>query len=404
MMLDLRTYKAAMDKCCDCGFCQATCPVFLEDLLETHVARARMGLIRACLLEGTHPVTERLREVVGRCLLCTSCVQTCPARLPVDEIVVAARHQLQQQNSRGRLRRRMTRKFMKERGFRGLVGKAGRLARSMGLGPEELPPPARKRFEELRRGVISPKGEIRARVAYYVGCATNTFYPETALDVVRVLAHNGIEVLLPEGLVCCGMPALGEGDLETAQELVRTNIRVLSRQDVDAIVTDCTSCGLVLKTKTVKVLPEDDELREQATLLSPKIHEITDYLSQIGLTEEPSSVPGKLTYHMPCHRSWTPTMDDAPRNILRSIPETEFVEMEYPERCCGGGGTFFMDYKELSQSIRSHKIEDIDHTGARTVVTQCPSCRSYMTPMLKEREVMHPVSFLARAYGFRPDA
>jgi len=93
-MLDLRTYQSAMEKCCDCGFCQATCPVFLEDLLETHVARARMGLIRECLVEHSHPVTERLREVVNRCLLCTTCTRTCPARLPVDEIVIAARHEL----------------------------------------------------------------------------------------------------------------------------------------------------------------------------------------------------------------------------------------------------------------------------------------------------------------------
>lgn len=399
-MLDLAAYQSAMEKCCDCGFCQATCPVFLEDLLETHVARARMGLIRASLLEGTNPVTKRLREVVGRCLLCTSCVRTCPAQVPVDEIVVAARHRLEQQNSKGRIRRRVTHRFMYERGLGRLVGKAARLARSMGVGPDELPPPARKRFEQLHRGVISPQGEIRARVAYYVGCATNTFYPETALDAVRVLSHNGIEVVLPDGLVCCGMPALAEGDIETAQEMVRRNVKALAAEEVDAIVTDCTSCGLVLKNKAAKLLPDDDELSEQAGFLSPKVHEVTDYLGQIGLTEEPPGMPGRLTYHVPCHRGWTPTMDDAPRKILGRIPGAELVDMEYPERCCGGGGTFFMDYKELSQGIRSHKIEDIDSTGAETVVTQCPSCRSYMSPLLKEREVVHPISFLARAYGF----
>ena len=85
-MLSLELYEDMMAKCSYCQFCQATCPVYLEDHLETHLARARVELIRAALLEGSMPVTERLREVVSRCLLCGNCVQTCPAVIPVDEI------------------------------------------------------------------------------------------------------------------------------------------------------------------------------------------------------------------------------------------------------------------------------------------------------------------------------
>ena len=51
-MQDLESYRDMMAKCSHCGLCQATCPVYLEDFLQTHLARARMDLIRAVLLEG----------------------------------------------------------------------------------------------------------------------------------------------------------------------------------------------------------------------------------------------------------------------------------------------------------------------------------------------------------------
>ncbi len=402
MMLDLKKYEELMAKCSHCEFCQATCPVFLEDLLETHVARARLELIRASLVEGSLPVTKRLRDVISRCLLCTNCVQTCPAGVPIDEIVVAARHRLYEEKRLDAPRRYLVNKFMSRRGFSGFIGMAEALAQRMGLTPRELPAQASKRFESLCRGVISPKEKARARVAYYVGCATNAFYPDTAMNVVRVLTRNGIEVVIPDGLVCCGLPALVEGDLATVQKMVRVNIPILASQEVDAIITDCTSCGMMLRTKVAKALPENDPLRLQAELIGTKVWEVTDYLNNVGLSSEPLGLPEKYTYHVPCHRGWTPTINDAPRNLLAAVPQAELVEMEYPERCCGAGGTFYMNFRELSENIRSHKLEDIGRTGVKTVLTQCPACRSYLSAPLADHTVMHPISFLAGAYGFEP--
>jgi glycolate dehydrogenase FAD-linked subunit len=38
------------------------------------------------------------------------------------------------------------------------------------------------------------------------------------------VARNGIEVTIPEGLACCGIPALAEGDIETARRMMETNL------------------------------------------------------------------------------------------------------------------------------------------------------------------------------------
>jgi glycolate oxidase iron-sulfur subunit len=288
---------------------------------------------------------------------------------------------------------------MNQRGMMGLMGMAGSVAHKMGWTPEELPAPASKSFEKRFKKRIPAKGKARARVAYYVGCATNTLYPDTGRAVVNVLAHNDIEVLIPEGQVCCGMPALAEGDLTLVQEMMRKNVPVLAGCDVDAVVTDCTSCGMMFKAKAVKTLPKDDPLRPQAEALAAKVWEVTDYLNQVGLTAEPRPLAESYTYHIPCHRGWTPTLDDAPRKLLNKIPGADLVELEHPEKCCGAGGTFFMDYKELATDIRSRKLADIEQTGADTVLTQCPACRSHLRTQVKNGRVTHPIVLLAKAYG-----
>jgi glycolate oxidase iron-sulfur subunit len=92
-------------------------------------------------------------------------------------------------------------------------------------------------------------------------------------------------------------------------------------------------------------------------------------------------------------------VDDAPRGLLNKIPEADLVELENPDKCCGAGGTFFMDFKELATDIRSGKLADIRQTGVKTVLTQCPACRSFLRTQLEDGQVTHPIVLLAKAYG-----
>jgi glycolate oxidase iron-sulfur subunit len=394
----LEKYEDQMVRCYYCQLCQATCPVYLEDLLETHVARSRLNLIHAAFIEGILPVTDRMKEILDRCLLCTSCTRTCPGGVALDEIFIAARHQIYQGKRRGKVRRYLTHQAMKQRGIKGLMGKLKPLADSMGLSSKDLPEPDPNPFEDRYQDVIPAKGQQRARVAYYVGCATNTLYPETAESVVRVLSRNGIEAVLPEGLVCCGLPALADGDIETAQEMIRANITALADLDVDAVVTDCTSCGMVFRTKAVSMLPDDDPLRSKAEALAEKVWEATDYINRMGLVESPGPLSQAVTYHVPCHAGLMETMAEAPRRLLKEIPQTDLVEMESPNGCCGAGGSFFTEHRDLSERIRSRKLENIKTTGTNTIITQCPSCRYYLSAADESYEVIHPLTLLNRAY------
>jgi glycolate oxidase iron-sulfur subunit len=399
VMQDVNKYKDIIKKCSHCGFCVENCPVYQEDLLQTHSARARLGLIRASLMDGSLTVTGRLREILSRCLLCTNCVQSCATEIPVDEIIIAARHEIFKGKRKNMAERYLMRRIMVDRGVRGMLRRGEVLARAMGFSPKDLPAAVSRPFQARYSGRFAPEGKIRARVAYYAGCATNTLYPETGADVVRVFTRNGIEVIVPEGLVCCGMPALAEGDLDTARELMEININILEVWEADAIITECTSCGMMLKTKAAKLFSEDDPLRSRTEAVAAKVWEATDCLNRLGLVAEPHPVDQEYTYHVPCHRGWSESINDAPRGLLARVPRARLIEMREPERCCGAGGAFFLEARDLSESIRCHKLEDIDQTGAKVILTQCPACRLYLAAPLEDHRVMHPISFLAKGYG-----
>ena len=268
----------------------------------------------------------------------------------------------------------------------------------MGLGPQELPVPVNRPFQTRYSGRFAAQGQVRATVAYYAGCATNTLYPETGAHVIGVFTRNGIEVIVPDGLACCGLPALIEGDLDTARELIQNNINILGGHRVEAIITDCTSCGMMFKNWATKVLDKDDPFLSQVESAAEKTWEATSYLNDRGLVVEPAPIAREYTYHVPCHRGWEESVREAPRSLLAQVPEARLVEMREPERCCGAGGAFFLENKELSGNIRSHKLEDIDRTGVPVVITQCPACRLYLDVRPGDRMVMHPLSFLAGGY------
>lgn len=58
------------------------------------------------------------------------------------------------------------------------------------------------------------------------------------------------------------------------------NLKVFDLDSVEAVITDCTSCGMMMKEKFSKLLDADDPLQEKAQALAGKIFEVTDFLQQ----------------------------------------------------------------------------------------------------------------------------
>ena len=81
------------EKCVKCGVCQAHCPTYQVNKEEGSVARGKIALA-AALIDNETGLEDRLQEDMSMCLMCGSCVNKCPNKVPTNEIVGAIRREI----------------------------------------------------------------------------------------------------------------------------------------------------------------------------------------------------------------------------------------------------------------------------------------------------------------------
>jgi len=392
--MKLEDYAETIKKCSQCNFCQAACPVYRARGSENWLARHRLNLIRNVMIEKSMPDTERFREIIDKCLLCTSCSQYCSSGVPVDEIIISARQEfIENEKGFSAIKRGITAKVLNEKGLRKLVVKAGSFAQKFGLGGD-VPQLTSKPFEERMKGTVKAEGTKKGTVAYYYGCGTNLIYPETGEALVRLMAANGYDVIIPENISCCGVPLIAEGNIGGAAEMMRGNIEALSAVECDAVVMECSSCLMMFMKKSAKILPKDDPVQEKITALNGKIKSAMSFLNTaISGKSEKRDVPA-FTYHVPCHKEKFSNSGFDVVELVIKAAGAEYRAMDNPELCCGAGGTYYMKNGDTSRKIRTAKIDEIKRSGAGVVLTECPMCRFYIKNGLPDIDVLHPLEYI----------
>lgn len=375
-----------LKKCVRCGQCRSVCPVLAETGWESASPRGKVYLA-GLIQKGEVSPGPRAESILSLCLTCGACTAECPSGLPVDRIITAARAAAAGARPYSPLRL-ACRQFFSERprlekipGFTAL-GQA--LARRAGLAATRA---ARSKIPALAR---PENKKPRLKVGYFLGCASNYLLPEAAVSAVEVLRHLGCQVVTPPSY-CCGLPLEAAGDPDPARRLLDKNHRLFQGLGLDAVVTDCSSCSHYLTEKGFG-------------LNSGPVYEFTEFLFTVLNPPPPVGEPGgggAVTCHDPCHLRYGRKMTGPLRQVMGLIPGIKMVETPGGGSCCGGGGTFFLRHRELSAGILARNTGGIMSSGARRVVTVCPSCALQIGRGLKSSgiEVSHPALMLAAAYG-----
>ncbi|MGD0622605.1 MAG: (Fe-S)-binding protein [Thermacetogeniaceae bacterium] len=412
-MESLATTSDFLKQCSRCGGCQAVCPLYAETLAEPYVARGKIFLIKN-YLDGKIELSPKMKEIMSLCLLCKACVENCPNQVPVDRLVLAARREIARERGISFVKKNVFQHLLQNNGNLSLAARMGYLYQHSGVqsvvrksGLLELISPDLAKKERLlprvaRRPFRSQAPKLitcsrpKIRVAYYTGCLTNYVYPGTGLAVLDVLGRNGAEVVIPDQW-CCGIPALASGDEASAVALAGRNIETFQMAGVDAIITDCASCGSMLHDYADLI--ETSEARSFAD----KVMDFSRFLDDaIDFQPGDTEVPLAATYHDPCHLRRGQGVYTAPRKLIRAVPGLEFKEMNEADRCCGAAGSFNLTYYDLSTRIGKRKAENIRKTGAGLVVTGCPSCIMQLDHVLRLEQspvqVMHLAELLSMSY------
>jgi len=419
MVVSDKPQRKDLDKCVHCGLCLNSCPTYRELGIEMDSPRGRIYQMNQ-VSQGLAQIGPSYIEHLELCLACRGCETACPSGVQYGKLIEAARAEIETKTTRpwhvelvrnivfrhllpSRTNLRMAaaglwayqklglQKLVRATGILKLMGRMGQL--------EQLSPDAEFPTFFSQYGKTFPaEGTKRYRVAMLGGCMANVSFARLHEATVRVLQKNGCEVVVPDDQTCCGAWHAHAGRRDDARLLARKNIDALLKGKFDAIITNTSGCGSMLKE--YPDLFEEDPTAEE---FSKRVKDINEFLASIELNQNLGPINKTVTYQDSCHLAHGQKIKVAPRKLLRAIPGLTLKEMALSDVCCGSAGIYNVVQTEMSMAILSKKMENVKRTGAEVIVTANPGCiiqlRAGAAMHGDNQPVKHVVEMLDEAYG-----
>jgi glycolate oxidase iron-sulfur subunit len=399
----------AVDACVHCGFCLPACPTYqlLGDEMDS--PRGRIFLMKE-VLEGHLDLLE-VTDHLDRCLGCQGCVTACPSGVPYGELISTFRSYSEPLRPRGLLergQRTAIQKILPKPALFRAGAMLGKLAKPFkGILPQMLKAPLELLPDHVQPAYKMPekveaKGTLRARVAFLSGCAQQVLEPNFNAATLRVLAHNGVEVILPKAQGCCGAAAMHTGYHHDAMSMARQNLKAFGDlEGIDAIISNAAGCGSGLKEYALLFKGEPEE--ELAKAFVAKVKDVSVFLAELGLRPiVPLTKNIKVAYHDACHLAHAQGVKAQPRAILREVAGLELLEVPEGDLCCGSAGTYNLEQPVLAGQLGERKARNILATGADMVVSGNIGChtqiKSHLAKLGRPIPIYHTLELLDLAY------
>ncbi|MFC1971173.1 (Fe-S)-binding protein [Chloroflexota bacterium] len=402
----LEDYRADMERCSRCSYCKwiplaqvkswrfaKGCPSVEYNKFHSYAAGGRLATTLS-LLEGRSTYTDGFLKIAYSCLMDGLCDVACKV----------CRHNMEPLEA------------MRELRFR--------LVEDGQLLPQHMPYIDNLRKEDNMmmeskavRGQWAEGLDVKdlttekADVAFHAGCrfAFDKDFWKIPRTAVTTLKNAGVDIgIMGKDETCCGGRVYDMGYKGEYVKYAENNIEAWTNAGVKTVVTPCSDCYHAFK----RLYPEIGARFEV-------LHTV-EYIYRLikeGKIKFTKTVPMKVTYHDPCHlgrrgepyepwdgvekkirgqiviyeprkpsHSGAGGVYDVPREVLKSIPGIELVEMERIREyawCCGSGGGVREGYPDFSSWAAGERIEEAKATGAEALVTACGWCESNFAEAIK---------------------
>jgi glycolate oxidase iron-sulfur subunit len=371
--------------CVHCGFCTATCPTYqvLGDELDS--PRGRIYLIKD-MLEAGRPADARTVKHIDRCLSCLSCMTTCPSGVHYMHLVDHARAHIEKTYRRPPMERALRSALAAilpyPRRFR-MALRAARLGKPFaGLMPAQLramlafAPSRLPASSPLDRPQVFPAdGGRRKRVALLTGCAQRVLDTEINAATIRLLTRHGCEVVVAEGMGCCGALVHHMGREDDARGAAARNVRAWMREvragGLDAIVVNTSGCGTMVKD--YGHLFADGTLAEDAATVAGLARDVSEVMAELGVTPTEDVGGLRVAYHAACSLQHGQQVRSQPKALLKAAG-FEVVEPRDSHLCCGSAGTYNLLQPEIAGKLRERKVATIEETAPQVVAAGNIGC------------------------------
>jgi Fe-S oxidoreductase len=332
--------------CVECGRCQVNCPAHGTGKLlnpKTLILRNEMALLAgkrdAKLAEVFDP------GVLWQCTTCGACENQCPVGVEHLPLIIGAR--------------------------RGLV--------SNGEAPDALG--AMYNHVERRGNIWGITSDVRQKFVtaagleafdasrheylMWLGCAGSyeADFQKSLRSLFVILRARGVTFGVLAKERCTGDVAKRTGNEYLFQELASANVADFRAAGVKKILTSCPHC---LKTlgDDYRAFGFEAEVEHSAVVVA----RIAGDLGTRGTQE--------VALHDPCYLARYAGHTAEPRALLAKAGAV----VREPERsgdnpfCCGAGGGLLFEEHEEGTRISQRRFEQLQATGAQTIITACPFC------------------------------
>jgi Fe-S oxidoreductase len=291
-------------------------------------------------------------EEIWLCTTCGACVERCPRGVEIIDIMRALRRVV------------------------------------VGLGAAAVPQSLRITVKNIS-GTGNPLGEAQERRAdwakdldvkaftegtelLYFPCCIPAYDPKVrrvACTTVDILKKVGVDFgILGARENCCGESARKAGNETLFQSLAERNVSAFAENGIRRVLVTSPHCYHTFKN-------EYPEFKSNFEI----IHS-TQYLS--GLVKEQrleftKELNKRVAYQDPCYLGRHNGIYDEPRQILKSIPALELIELPGSREdslCCGGGGGRIWAETKRGERFSDLRLQQAIDVGAEVLAVACPYC------------------------------
>ena len=367
--------------CSQCGYCVPECDQFYGRGWESQSPRGKWYWLRE-YIEGREKWSQYMVDAFLACTTCEMCNIKCSVNLPIEPSWMKMRgHLIQEKNKMTIPPFEMMSEALQNQGD---IWAGYRKDRDVWF-PEDL---------KDKHYNLSKKTDV----VYFAGCTASYVEHDIAMATVRLLDEAGVDFnYMGKAESCCGVPMLVAGKWDVFAENMKRNIKAINSIGGNTIVCSCPACDMMWR----QVYPEwakklgidyDIKVKHYSEILAEKIR------NKEFVFPANNMAPVTVTWHDSCHIGRSTGVYDAPREVIKAIPNVTLVEMDYNREeahCCGSVLTLIKD-PPIAAEVGKVRLDEAVEAGAEKLLALCPCCEFQFRVTKDKKQIPIDIVDLAR--------
>jgi glycolate oxidase iron-sulfur subunit len=212
-------------------------------------------------------------------------------------------------------------------------------------------------------------------VALLTGCAQRALNADINASTIRLLTRHGYDVVIAEGIGCCGALDHHMGQTASSHRFAEANIRAWMREvrgeGLDAVIINTSGCGTTVKDYGYML--RNEPLAEDAAHISSITRDISQFMAERGLDAPQAARPMRIAYHAACSLQHGQQVTSEPKALLKAAG-FRVVEPRDAHLCCGSAGTYNLLQPAIASELKRRKVATIEKTAPEAIATGNIGC------------------------------